>query len=134
MGVAGLGAGGVAVFVTKLEAGPVALLAVGFLFLVVGMSGRLPNRLKIGESEAAWDTEKSKERIRQEAPQVGALLDAGGASLEAISSGTLQSQVRSWMRQQSRRVPSPRRSVGWSRKPDGALFRLKLCLRSDGCI
>ena len=87
LGVAGLGAGGVAVFVTKLEAGPVALLAVGFLFLVVGMSGRLPNRLKIGESEAAWDTEKSKERIRQEAPQVGALLDAGGASLEAISSG-----------------------------------------------
>jgi len=57
------------------------------LFLVVGMGGRLPNRLKIGESEAAWDEEKSKERIRQEAPQVGALLDAGGASLEAISSG-----------------------------------------------
>ena len=91
LGVAGLGAGGVAVFVTKLEAGPVALLAVGFLFIVVGMSGRLPNRLKIGESEAAWpDIEKSRERIRQEAPQVGALLDAwrrlpGGDLVWALS-------------------------------------------------
>jgi tetratricopeptide (TPR) repeat protein len=87
LGAAGLGAGGVAVFVTKLEAGPVALLAVGFLFLIVGMSGRLPNRLKIGENEAEWITE-SKERIRQQVPQVGALLDASGASsLDVISSG-----------------------------------------------
>jgi tetratricopeptide (TPR) repeat protein len=88
LGIAGLGAGGTAVFVTKLEAGPVALLTVGFLFLIVGMSGRLPNRLKIGESEAWWqEIKESEQRIIQQAPQVGALLDASGASLDAILSG-----------------------------------------------
>ncbi len=55
LGLIGLGAGGVAVFVTHLEAGPVALLVVGFLFLLIGMSGRMPSRLKIGDNEAAWE-------------------------------------------------------------------------------
>ena len=55
LGLAALGAGGLAVFVTRLEAGPVALLAVGFLFLIIGISGRLPNRLKVGENEAEWN-------------------------------------------------------------------------------
>ena len=87
LGIAGLGAGGIAVFVMKLEAGPVALLAVGFLFLIVGMSGRLPNRLKIGESEAQWEIKESEQRIIQQTPQVGALLDASGASFGAILSG-----------------------------------------------
>jgi tetratricopeptide (TPR) repeat protein len=87
LGAGGLGAGGVAVFVTKLEAGPVALLVVGFLFIIIGMSGKLPNRLKIGEAEAEWQIKESEERIRQQVLEVGALLDAGGASLNAISSG-----------------------------------------------
>jgi hypothetical protein len=55
LGLAGLGSGGVAVFVTQLEAGPVALLAVGFVLLLVGVGGRLPSRLKMGENEAAWE-------------------------------------------------------------------------------
>jgi hypothetical protein len=54
LGVAGLGAGGVAVFLTHVEAGPVALLAVGLIFMIVALSGRIPSRLKIGENEAEW--------------------------------------------------------------------------------
>jgi hypothetical protein len=53
LGLAGLGCGGVAVFTTQLEAGPVALLAVGLVLLLIGVGGRLPNRLKVGETEAA---------------------------------------------------------------------------------
>jgi hypothetical protein len=53
-GIAGLGAGGVAVFITHVEAGPVALLAVGLIFMIVALGGRLPTRLKIGENGAEW--------------------------------------------------------------------------------
>lgn len=56
LGLAGLGSGGTAVFITQLEAGPVALLAVGLVLLLVGVGGRLPNRLKVGENEAAWES------------------------------------------------------------------------------
>jgi hypothetical protein len=55
IGLAALGAGGLAVFVTHLEAGPVALLVVGLILLLIGAGGRLPNRLKVGENEAAWE-------------------------------------------------------------------------------
>jgi hypothetical protein len=55
LGFGALGAGGLAVFITHLEAGPVALLAIGFLFLIIGIGGRLPNRLKVGENEAEWN-------------------------------------------------------------------------------
>jgi len=55
IGLAALGAGGLAVFVTHLEAGPVALLVVGLILLLVGAGGRLPNRLKVGDNEAAWE-------------------------------------------------------------------------------
>lgn len=58
LGVAGLGSGAVAVYVTRLEAGPVGLLAVGFLLLLIGMSGRLPTRLKVGDNEAEWQEER----------------------------------------------------------------------------
>jgi hypothetical protein len=54
LGVAGLGSGGAAVFLTHVEAGPVALITAGFLLLVIGASGQLPNRLKIGDNEAEW--------------------------------------------------------------------------------
>lgn len=54
LGLAGLGSGAVAVFITHLEAGPVALLAVGLVLLIIGISGRLPNYLKWGDKEAAW--------------------------------------------------------------------------------
>jgi hypothetical protein len=54
LGIAFLGAGGVAVFVTHVEAGPVALLFVGLIFMIIGLSGRLPTRLRIGDNEAEW--------------------------------------------------------------------------------
>jgi hypothetical protein len=50
-GTAGLGAGGYAVFGTKSEAGPVALLAVGSIFALIAMGGVLPRRIKVGQAE-----------------------------------------------------------------------------------
>jgi hypothetical protein len=89
LGLAGLGAGGVAVFVTHLEAGPVALIAAGLIFVLVGMGGRIPNRLKVGESEAAWEEEReavqgfvrdvAERSSGSQRPQIiGALADLAG--------------------------------------------------------
>jgi hypothetical protein len=73
LGLAGLGAGAVAVFVTHLEAGPVALLAVGLIFMIVGLAGTLPNRLRVGDNEAAWEVERQAvgtfvERVAEDIP------------------------------------------------------------------
>lgn len=73
LGFAALGAGGVAVFVTHLEAGPVGLIAVGLIFMIIGLSGTLPNRLKVGENEAAWEMERQAvetfvERVAEDVP------------------------------------------------------------------
>jgi hypothetical protein len=54
VGVIGLAGGGIATFTESVEAGPVAMIAVGALFLIVGLSGALPTRLKIGDNEAEW--------------------------------------------------------------------------------
>ena len=75
LGFAALGAGGVAVFRTHLEAGPVGLLAVGLIFLIIGLSGTLPNRLKVGDNEAAWEMERQAvetfvERVAEDIPVV----------------------------------------------------------------
>lgn len=67
LGLAGLGAGGVAVFITQLEAGPVALLVAGLVLLLVGIGGRLPSRLRVGDNEAAWDAvETFVERLAED--------------------------------------------------------------------
>jgi len=58
IGLAGLGSGAVAVFVTHLEAGPVGLLAAGFLLFMIGVGGRMPSRLKVGDNEAEWQEER----------------------------------------------------------------------------
>jgi len=89
LGLAGVGSGGVAVFVTRVEAGPVALIAGGVLFVFMSLSGVMPTRVKIGDAEAEWqrEVEESVERIERKVPEVGAVLDSGGASLEAILSG-----------------------------------------------
>lgn len=58
LGLAGLGAGGAAVFMTHLEVGPVGLLTVGLVFMIIGLSGTLPTRLKVGDNEAAWEIER----------------------------------------------------------------------------
>jgi hypothetical protein len=55
LGLAALGGGATGAFVGDLEAPPVALLAVGTIFVLVGMSGQLPRRLKFGDSEAEWE-------------------------------------------------------------------------------
>jgi len=73
LGFAALGAGGVAVFVTNLEAGPVGLMAVGLIFMIIGLSGTLPTRLKVGDNEAAWEMERQAvetfvERVAEDVP------------------------------------------------------------------
>lgn len=55
LGLAGLGAGSVAAFIRSLEAGPPSLIGAGLVLLLVGISGRLPTRLKMGDNEAAWE-------------------------------------------------------------------------------
>jgi hypothetical protein len=51
LGAAGLGLGGLAVFIRDVEAGPVALIAVGAVFVMIALGGVLPTRLKIGDNE-----------------------------------------------------------------------------------
>lgn len=58
--IACLGAGGYAVFDTKLEAGPVALLGVGLVFALIAMGGVLPTYLKIGQLE--WQLREAQRR------------------------------------------------------------------------
>ena len=85
LGLAGLGAGAAAVFITHLEAGPVALIAAGLLLLLIGIGGHMPSRLKVGDNEAAWEIEREAvqtfvERVATEAPVESRpeLLDALG--------------------------------------------------------
>ncbi|WP_433019936.1 hypothetical protein [Kribbella sp. CA-294648] len=49
-----LSAGGTATFTRDVEAGPVALIVSGSLFVLIGIAGVMPTRLKVGESEAEW--------------------------------------------------------------------------------
>ncbi|MCW2930222.1 MAG: hypothetical protein JWM19_1184 [Actinomycetia bacterium] len=98
LGFSGLGAGGVAVFVTHLEAGPIGLLAVGLVFMIIGLSGTLPTRLKVGDNEASWEIEKQAvetfvERVAETTPAanrrefLGALTDLAEDAPEVASRG-----------------------------------------------
>jgi tetratricopeptide (TPR) repeat protein len=92
LGAAGVGSGGAAVFLTHVEAGPVALIAGGVLFLFLALGGVMPTRLKIGDNEAEWqELAESVANIQRQVPEVGALLDSGGVSLSAILSGQILS-------------------------------------------
>lgn len=51
LGLAGLGSGGASVYLTHLEAGPVALIAAGLILAMVGLGGVLPTRVKFQDSE-----------------------------------------------------------------------------------
>ena len=104
LGFAGLGAGGAAVFITHVEAGPVALLAVGLIFMIIALSGRLPTRLKIGENEAEWQeaagqvietaVEASSPSARAElAIQLGALAEVAPRAAAPALSGLAYEQV-----------------------------------------
>lgn len=54
LGLAGLGAGATAVFVTDVEAGPAALLLAGLVLIVIALSGALPSSLKMGDNEVKF--------------------------------------------------------------------------------
>jgi hypothetical protein len=100
LGLAGLAAGAVAVFITDVEAGPVALLLVGLFLLLVAASGRLPSHVKYKDSEASWAIEEFVERVveeasREQVPKVIEALNglrdtapaAAAAGLGVIASG-----------------------------------------------
>jgi hypothetical protein len=76
LGLVGLGSGGAAVYITHLEAGPVALLAEGLILLLIGMGGRMPSRIRAGDYEAAWEMQQEAmqqfvECVTDEIPEVG---------------------------------------------------------------
>lgn len=60
VGAGGLGAGTFAVFTRDVEAGPVALLAIGAFFGLLSAVGVMPSRLRIGENEAEWPAQKTR--------------------------------------------------------------------------
>jgi hypothetical protein len=72
IGLAGVGSGGAAVFITHVEAGPVALIATGVLFLFVALGGVMPTRLRVGDNEAEWISEIEEAAV---AVAVSAVID-----------------------------------------------------------
>lgn len=62
LGATGLGAGGAAVFITHLEAGPVAIIVVGVLFSIVAMGGRLPWQIEIAGNKIHMGREMAAAR------------------------------------------------------------------------
>ena len=54
VGTVGMAAGSVAVFTRDVEAGPVAMMGIGGIFFLLGISGVLPTRLKVGDYESEW--------------------------------------------------------------------------------
>ncbi len=88
LGLGGLGAGATAIFTTEVEAGPVALLLVGVVLLFVAMSGRLPNRLKMGENEATWEQavqEYVQQTVEEAPPEERAHEIARASELGAVA-------------------------------------------------
>jgi hypothetical protein len=117
LGLAGLGSGATAVFITHLEAGPVALLAVGLVLLLVGIGGQLPSRLRMGDSEAAWEAvETFAERVAIEAPpaiqpeMMDALTDLAAAAPQAaapaLSSMAYKSEVLRMLEEVAPLIPA----------------------------
>jgi hypothetical protein len=117
LGLAGLGAGGFAVFVTHLEARPVGLLAVGLIFMIVALAGTLPSRLKVGENEAAWEAEREAvevfvERVAEATPVVnqreflGALSDlaedAPDVAVRGVTAFAYEQQIRTELEELAR--------------------------------
>ncbi len=85
LGLAALGGGVAGAFIGHLEAPPVALLAVGTIFVLVGMSGQLPRRLKFGDSEAEWERTVASAvgEIAEQVPQ--ARLDRVAGALDELA-------------------------------------------------
>ena len=87
-GGAGLVFGTLAVFRTDLEAGPVALLGVGALFLCIGLAGVLPTRIKVGDNELDWVD--SVKRLERRAPIVERQLRNAGVTEESLIRGGVE--------------------------------------------
>lgn len=125
LGVASLGAGGVAVFITHVEAGPVALLAVGLIFMIVALSGRLPTRLRIGENEAEWQdlaggiietaVDASPPNVKAEiAPQLEELAEvAPRAAAPALSGLAYESSIAASIARTAITLPGVERISTW---------------------
>jgi hypothetical protein len=90
LGLAGLVAGGTAVFSTRLEAGPVALLAVGLILALMGLAGVMPTRLKVGDNEAEFYQEQQRQvaRVLQEEVE-----SAAAQSLQIIVEGRSEAEL-----------------------------------------
>ncbi len=109
LGLAGLLAGGVAIFITHVEAGPVALVAAGLIFLLIAMSGRMPSSLKYGDAEARFEQTAIEEFVMRtvaetpskETPELVNALEnlaivaprAAAAGLSAVSNRTSYEQL-----------------------------------------
>lgn len=125
LGFAGLGAGGVAVFITHVEAGPVALLAVGLIFMIIALSGRLPTRLKIGENEAEWQgvagevieiaVEAAPPNARAElAAQLGQLAEvAPRAAAPALSGLAYENSITQTIEEAAKKIPDVQQVLKW---------------------
>ncbi len=66
LGVISGGVGGWAVFKTTVEAGPVALLLIGSVFLIAAVVGVLPTTLKWGDKEVQFEGSELAERLEQQ--------------------------------------------------------------------
>ncbi|MGH3275244.1 MAG: hypothetical protein ACRDNZ_13090 [Streptosporangiaceae bacterium] len=105
LGLVGLASGGAAVFITHLEAGPVALLAAGLILFLIGLVGYAPTRLRIGDNEAEFavvssalataveaarpdaraDVTEAVARVAEVSPQLAARAQSAIAWVEAVS-------------------------------------------------
>lgn len=94
LGVGGLCSvivGCVAIFTRDNEIGPAALVALGGAMLLIGTTGILPTRLKIGDHEAHWLSKKlseTKDRIDRAADALGAEHAKRGLTYDALLSGS----------------------------------------------
>jgi len=70
LALAGLASGGIATFVTHVEAGPVALITAGLILLLVAISGRMPRALRYGEAEARFEEETVRDFVTQAAAEI----------------------------------------------------------------
>lgn len=128
IGLAALIVGTLAVFETNLEAGPVALLAVGAIFLYVGLAGLMPTRVKIGGNELDWS--KAIDRIEQTTPEVSKELRAAGVAEDEILPGNIklnaseQVALAAKINSLSRDVKEVSDAVGPRHVPPAALLQL----------
>ena len=146
LGIASLGAGGVAVFTTHVEAGPVALLFVGLIFMIVALSGRLPTRLRIGDNEAEWQEyagdiietalDAAPRSTKAEiAPQLEELAEvAPRAAAPALSSLAYESNLAWSVSQAANKIPDVQRVKTWERVEDVGEFDFAIEATGDRVV